>query len=399
MRRVIVIGGGPAGMMAAITAASRGHSVTLMEKNDRLGRKLRLTGGGRCNLCYAADQEEILRNVSGNKNPAFLYSSLYGFGSYELMDFFESRGLSLKVEDGRVFPKSDRAADVVDVLERELKKCNVEVLLNHSIKSSRDFLKLLDETDAVIVATGGMSYPDTGSSGDGYRFARELGHSIADLRPVLVPFLCDSVDIQGLAGLSLRAGLKIGSYSGIGELLFTHKGISGPLVLDASRYYKASERFEQKNHDSDAKETAIIDFMPDVSSTDDLDRLILDKFAKYPNRDVGNILEMLLPNRLASYILETKSNAKANAFTRAERISLTARIKAMQIKLQGTAGFKEAMITAGGVDLREVDPSNMASKKVPNLYFAGEVLDLDAATGGFNLQIAFSTGYQAGMGC
>jgi len=379
-RTINVIGGGPAGMMAAITAAGCGHNLTLMEKNDRLGRKLRLTGGGRCNLCYAADQEEILQYVSNKKNSAFLYSSLYGFGSNELMGFFESRGLPLKVENGRVFPVSNKAADVVDVLERELKKCGVKILLNHSIKNLHT---LLAESDAVIVATGGMSYPETGSSGEGYRFAREMGHSVTDLRPSLVPLLCDPADVQGLAGISLQVGLRLGSYNQVGELLFTHKGISGPLVLDASRSYTGED-------------TAFIDLFPD---TDDLDKLLLEKFADHPNRDVGSILEMLLPNRLAAYVIRDKPNVKANSFTKQERAELVSRLKAIPFKLQGTAGFKEAMITAGGVELSEIDPGSMASKKISNLYFAGEVLDLDAATGGFNLQIAFSTGYQAGMRC
>ena len=360
-------------MMAAITAAANGHQVTLMEKNDRLGKKLAITGGGRCNLSNATDPEGLIQNVK--TNPSFLYSAFYTFGSSDLVEFFENRGLPLKVENGRIFPKSDRAADVVAVLEETLKKSDVKILLNHTVKD----IKFLLKNSAVIVATGGVSYPSTGSTGDGYRWAKELGHKIVEPRPALVPLLAD---VQGLAGLSLKnVGLKLNSYYGQGELLFTHKGISGPVVMEASHYW-------------DSKHEAAIDLMPDFNQTE-LDKLILKAFEESPNKFVGNIIEKFLPKRLVPMIVDF-ADKQANAVTKNERTQLITKIKAMPIKITGTAGFKEAVITAGGVDVQEINPSDMSSKKVSGLYFAGEVIDVDAATGGFNLQIAFSTGYQAG---
>lgn len=368
-------------MMAAITAAGRGRSVTLYEKNDKLGKKLALTGGGRCNLTYAGDPEELLQNVISNPN--FLYSSFYTFGSDSTMEFFARRGVPLKAEENRVFPKSDKSSDIIDALERALAELKVKVLQNHPV---RDIRKILRESDKVIIAAGGCSYPATGSTGDGYKWAGELGHNIVDLKPALVPLLANVPD---LAGLSLTVGLEVGSaFKGTGELLFTHKGISGPIVLKASRYI------------SDSSRKLTIDFMPSVSSAE-LDRLLLNVITNHQNKSIGNTLEKILPKRLVSVLLdklpsEKIREKKANAFTKEERTALICSIKSFPLEITGTAGFKEAVITAGGVDVREVNPSTMESKKVPGLFFAGEVLDVDALTGGFNLQIAFSTGYMAG---
>ena len=360
-------------MMAAITAAQNGHKVTLIEKNDRLGKKLFITGGGRCNICNIAEPEELIQNVKSNPN--FLYSSFYSFSSSDLMHFFESRGLELKIENGRVFPKSDKSIDVIKVLEKNLAKLGVKVLLNNTVTNIESLLK----KSAVIIATGGLSYQSTGSTGDGYAWAKDLGHKITKLRPALVPLLAN---IKDLAGISLKAGLKLDSFQGVGELLFTHKGISGPITLEASRYWKEGT-------------TAYIDFMPDVDIKQ-LDKLILKTFEENPNKLAGNIFEKMLPKRLSSTIVEF-SDKQANAITKSERAEIIDSIKNWPIKITGTAGFKEAIITTGGVDVREINPSDMSSKIIPNLYFAGEIIDVDAATGGFNLQIAFSTGYLAGL--
>ncbi|MCL2421013.1 MAG: NAD(P)/FAD-dependent oxidoreductase [Defluviitaleaceae bacterium] len=378
--RVTVVGGGPAGMMAAITAAGRGHAVTLMEKNNRLGRKLAMTGGGRCNLTYAADPEVLIRHIVGN--PTFLYSAFYTFGSEALMDFFESRGVPLKVEAGRVFPKSERAWDIVEVLEEALAELNVNVLLSHTVT---DIRQVLDEADGVILTTGGCTYPATGSTGAGYQWARELGHTVTDLRPALVPLLTKEAGIADLAGLSLQdVKLTFGAqFSEVGELLFTHKGLSGPLVLEASRY--AAEGTEM---------VASIDLMPNLDASQ-VDKLLLEAFEDHPNKTVGNIIDKMLPRRLIP-LLTKSPEIKANSFTKQERADLINTIKGLPFTITETAGFKEAMITAGGVDVREINPSTMESKIVPGLYFAGEVLDVDGVTGGFNLQIAFSTGYLAG---
>lgn len=360
-------------MMAAITAALRGHSVTLMEKNAQLGVKLALTGGGRCNLTYATDADGIIRNASGNSS--FLHSALYTFGSSDLMDFFEKRGVPLKSENGKIFPKSDKAGDIVGALESAMKEYNIRVLLNYPVGDLSEI-----KADAVIVSTGGCSYPATGSTGDGHKWARSAGHNVTELRPALVPLLGTqgSLHLQSLRGLSVPdVRLTMGKHSAVGDLLFTHNGISGPVVLDMSRYFDGE---------------AIIDFMPHEN---ELDKLLLDEFRIHSNKYVGNIISRFLPKRLAEFLLDGQG-VKAHAFTKEARASLIRAIKHFRFPAAGTAGFRQAMVTAGGVDLKEINPSTMESKKVPGLYFVGEVLDIDAPTGGFNLQIAFSTGYTAG---
>ena len=371
---VTVVGAGPAGMMSAIAAASRGKKVTLMEKNDRLGKKLAITGGGRCNLTYATDTESLIQHVVNN--PSFLYSAFYTFGSESLMRFFEGRGISLKTEEGRVFPQSERARDIIKVLEDALKEYKVQVMLNHPV---RDISQILKQGGKVIVATGGLSYPDTGSTGDGYRWAKQLGHAVVDMRPSLVPLHGDAL---GLAGLSLKSvKLTINNYSKVGNLIFTHRGLSGPVVLEASQHFRPGM-------------TVTIDLMPYLSQNE-LDKLLIKLFKRYPNKSVGNLLSGTLPKRLVPFLLETPL-VKANFFTKKSRSSLVKIIKNFKFNAKAAGGFNEAIITAGGVDVRQINPSDMSSKKVSGLYFAGEVLDVDALTGGFNLQIAFSTGYAAG---
>ena len=373
-------------MMAAITAASHGHNVTLLERNDRLGKKLYITGGGRCNLTYATDPEGLIQNVVGN--PSFMYSSFYSFGSEDIIKFFENRSVPLKIEEGRVFPKSGKSQDIIDALQCALKEFGVQVRLNCRVTDIRQFL---DNGGKVIVATGGLSYPATGSTGDGYRWAKELGHTVTGLHPALVPLHVEKV--PDLAGLSLQdvrlsavlSGKKL--FESIGELIFTHSGISGPLALTASRYLA--------EHIGNGP-TVSIDLMPHFD-LDQLDKHLLYAFESYPNKSLGNIMAGMLPKRIAMAFGQKNKNTKANSVTKGERTALARSIKNMSFDITGTAGFREAVITVGGIDVREINPGDMSSKKIPGLYFAGEVLDVDALTGGFNLQIAFSTGYMAGQ--
>ena len=375
MKKVTVIGGGPAGMFAAITAAGCGHDVTLIEKNDCLGKKLSLTGGGRCNLTYKADPEELIENVVGN--PSFLYSAFYTFGSDSLISFFEDRGVPIKIENNRAYPNSDKATDIVNALENALKECNVRVCLNHNIENFSQLQQYCEDCDAVIITTGGKSYPSTGCIGDGYRFAKELGHTITETSPALVPLLCNNVD--GLAGLSLKdIRLTVGKHTAYGDLLFTHKGISGPTVLQIGRYYKSGDEVS-------------IDLLPDIAENE-LDKLLVNEFMEHPNKSVENILATILPKKLVPDMPQA-----ANEVTKQSRTILVHDIKNFQLEAKSTAGYKEAMITAGGVSVKEINPSTMQSKINPKFYFAGEVIDVDALTGGFNLQIAFSTGYLAGL--
>lgn len=380
-------------MMAAITAAKKGHSVTLLEKNDILGKKLSLTGGGRCNLTYATDPEGLIRNVAGN--PTFLYSAFYTFGSESLMSFFEGLGVPLKVEDsiegGRVFPRSDRAQDIIDALADALAEYKVEVLLNYPVEDIGPFL----DKGSVVVATGGLSYSRTGSTGDGYKFAKKYGHNVTDLRPALAPLAADTV---GLAGLSLK-GVRVSVSSfgalgdAVGDMIFTHKGISGPVVLDVSRYVESTVGSVAESTVGCAVE---IDFMP-YTTLEELDKQLVGLFKENPNKDIENILKLLLPKRLASFLSSRSALQKAHETTKEARAVLARDIKKFRLSITGPTKFSEAMITAGGINVKEINPSTMASKKVPGLYFAGEVVDVDALTGGFNLQIAFSTGYLAGI--
>ena len=403
-RRVAVIGAGAAGMMAAITAAEAGADVTLFERNDRVGKKLRITGKGRCNVTNNCDNNEFLSNVP--TNPRFLYASLSRFSTADTMAFFEDAGVPLKTERGkRVFPISDRAADIVSAMERRCREAGV-TLVHRRVRGliiedgSVVGLKYGDgeeNFDAVIVCTGGRSYSMTGSDGDGYRFATEAGHTITPLHPSLVPFVAEGKLCASLQGLSLKnvsLTIKMAEsgkvvYEDFGEMLFTHYGITGPLVLSASAHLSDI---------TPGKYEAYIDLKPALDEKT-LDARILSDFSKYQNRDLINALDDLLPQKMiAPYIglCGIDPRKKVNSITREEREKMVHILKGIRVKLNGFRPIEEAIVTRGGVSVKEIDPKTMQSKLVEGLYFAGEVLDVDAYTGGFNLQIAFSTATVAG---
>ena len=424
MSKVIVIGGGPAGMMAALAAAACGQEVLLLEKNEKLGKKLYITGKGRCNITNSGDMEELFAAVMTNSK--FLYSAFYGYDNQMVMDFFEREGLAIKNERGnRVFPVSDHSSDVINTLQRALKKAGVEVKLytevsrilyeerpnadeldkkepHHIVKGVELKSGLVDGkktvmADSVIVATGGFSYQATGSTGDGYRFAREAGHTVTEIYPSLVPFNCKEAYVKEMQGLALKNVTvrifdgKKKLYEDFGEMLFTHFGVSGPLLLSASAMI--APKFTSKELQM------TIDLKPALDE-DALDKRILKDFEEAKNKQFKNSIGKLFPAKMIPVILELSEidpDKKVNEITREERNSFVKLIKAFPITLTGLRDFKEAIITRGGVKVGEVNPSTMESKKVKNLYFCGEVLDLDALTGGYNLQIAWSTGHLAGI--
>ena len=406
MGSVIVIGGGAAGMMAAISAAGCGAKVCLLEKNEKLGKKLFITGKGRCNLTNAADIEEFFRAVTSN--PKFLYSAFYSFTNDQTVAFFEDLGLKTKVErGGRVFPQSDHSSDVINALGRELARKKVDVSFRTEVKEL-----IVDEgravgvtlssgkklrADAVIVATGGISYPSTGSTGDGYRFAQSCGHCVTELSPALVPMEAKEWYAKELMGLSLRnIQIRITEgkkklYEEFGEMLFTHYGVTGPVILSASSIVgKRLKREELTLH---------IDLKPALSE-DQLDKRVLREFEANHNRQFKNAVDSLFPAKLKPVMVELSGipeDKKVHEVTKEERLRFVRMIKDFTMTLTNLRGYNEAIITKGGVSVKEVDPGTMESRKVSGLYFAGEVLDLDAVTGGYNLQIAWSTGYLAGM--
>lgn len=410
MNKVIVIGGGAAGAMAAIMAAKNGSQTILLEKNEKIGKKLFITGKGRCNVTNACETEELFQNVTGN--PKFLYSAFYAFDNHQVMGFFEQAGCPLKTERGeRVFPVSDHSSDIIRALQKSLQEEGVKVRLNACVKEvlfaeedgSRRVkgIRLADDSvetaDTVIVATGGISYASTGSTGDGYRFAEASGHSLSECRPSLVPFEAEEPFCKELMGLSLKnVAVSLSAkgkelYQGFGEMLFTHFGVSGPLILSASSFYV------QKAYGQRAK--LLIDLKPALSE-EQLDKRLLRDFEENKNKQFKNALGGLFPARLIPVMLMLSGidpDKKINEITKEERKQFVFLIKHLPLTVTGTRGFPEAIITKGGVSVKEVNPSTMESKKVAGLYFAGEVLDLDALTGGFNLQIAWSTGYLAGV--
>ena len=407
MKNVVITGGGPAGMMAAITAARRGFKVTLVEKNEKLGKKLFITGKGRCNITNAGDTEDLFNSIVTNRK--FMFSSFNGFSNYDTLGFFDELGLQIKIERGnRVFPESDHSSDVIGALNRELKRLSVDVRLNTEVKdiivnggkATGVVVKCSGkestiQADNVIVATGGNSYQSTGSTGDGYRFARKLGHSVTPILPALVPFNVAEdweSDLQGLSLKNVSIVVLDGKqeiYSDFGEMLFTHFGVSGPLILSASSF--AARRI--KEHPL----KLIIDLKPALSQ-EQLDERILRDFDVEKNKAFKNSLDKLLPKKMIPVIVrlsDIDGNKKVNEITKQERQRLVSLIKGLELTLTGLRGFNEAIITQGGINVREINPTTMESKLVKNLYFAGEVLDVDALTGGFNLQIAWSTGYAA----
>ena len=410
MSHVIVVGGGAAGMFAAIAAAKNGHQVTLYEKNEKLGKKIFITGKGRCNITNAADMEELFDAVVTNSK--FLYSSFYGYTNQNVIDFFEDAGVPVKIERGnRVFPISDHSSDVIRALEREMKKVGVKVCLNTEVKSVEaekdkfNKVVLKDTTtqtaDACIVATGGLSYRSTGSTGDGFRFAENVGHKVTQCFPSLVPMETKEPWICELQGLSLRnveAKILDGKkelYKDFGEMLFTHFGVSGPLIISASSY--VGKKFMDKK--GQKKELTLeIDLKPALTE-EQLDQRVLRDFEENHNRQFKNAITKLFPTKLIPVMLELGGidpEKKVNSIEKEERKQFVHLIKHFRMTLTGLRDYPEAIITKGGVNVKEIDPGTMESKLVKGLYFAGEVLDLDALTGGFNLQIAWSTGYAAG---
>lgn len=409
MKKIIVVGGGPAGMMAAITAAKAGHRVSLYEQNEKLGKKLFITGKGRCNVTNDCDPEELLGNII--TNPKFLYSAFYDFTAQNCMEFFEEIGVRLKVERGnRVFPQSDHSSDIIRALEYEMRRLGVEIHLNTAVKSVltqetseeqccvgiilSDGKKVM--ADRVLLATGGISYPLTGANGSGLEMARRSGHKVTDLYPALVPLCTEETWCHDLMGLSLRnvsAKIKNGKkvlYEGFGEMLFTHFGVSGPLILSASS--KVVKQLQK------GKLELLIDLKPALTQ-EQLDKRILRDFEKAHNKQLKNALSDLLPARLIPVVIQLSKvspEKKVNELTKAERLAFGSLLKAVPLTINKTGDFKEAIITQGGVSVKEINPSTMESKKVKGLYFAGECMDVDALTGGFNLQIAWSTGYLAG---
>lgn len=407
MKKVIVIGGGPAGMMAAGQAALRGNNVTLIEKMNKVGRKLYITGKGRCNVTNATDPEGLIANTPGN--PYFLYSAFYTFGSDSTMEFFEKLGVPVKVERGnRVFPKSEKSNDIVRAMERFVKSSGCKIMYETEVKDiitdnhRVTGVKLKDnkilECDSIIIATGGLSYPMTGSTGDGYKFAEKCGHTITECYPSLVPLKAKEKWISELMGLSLKnISIKVTIenkevYSDFGEMMFTHFGVTGPVILSASRYINDRMNEKPKIH---------IDLKPALSNKE-LDLRLLKDFQKYLNKNFKNALDDLLPQKLIPVIVKLSgidSEKKVNSITKEERSKLLELIKNLTINITDTTGYNEAVVTRGGISTDEIDPSTMESKIINGLYFAGEVIDVDSFTGGFNLQIAFSTGYIAGINC
>lgn len=406
MHKVLVVGGGAAGMMAAVTAARNGGDILLLEKNEKLGKKLFITGKGRCNITNAADIEALFSAVVSN--PKFLYSSFYSLTNDQVIDFFEELGVKTKVErGGRVFPESDHSSDVIRALEQEMKRLGVEIRLDAEVKEL--LIKdgcvegiLLSSgkklyADAVIVATGGISYPSTGSTGDGYRFARACGHKVTELLPSLVPMEVKEWYAKELMGLSLRnieiritAGKKK-LYEEFGEMLFTHYGVTGPVILSASSI--VGKRLKEQEL------TLHIDLKPALAE-EQLDKRVLREFEANHNRQFKNAVDSLFPAKLKPVIVELSGipeEKKVNEITKEERLHFVRLIKDFTMTLTSLRGYNEAIITKGGVSVKEIDPGTMESKLVKGLYFAGEVLDLDAVTGGYNLQIAWSTGYLAGL--
>ena len=407
MNKVIIVGGGAAGMLAGIIAARNGCQVVLYEKNEKLGKKIFITGKGRCNVTNNCDPEELLQAVKSNNK--FLYSAFYSFNSQDMMALLEESGVPLKTERGnRVFPVSDHSSDIIRGLERLLHRYDVHIRLRKEVqeilvedgRAAGIRLKdgYEDRAQAVVVATGGLSYPTTGSTGDGYRFARETGHTVTDCMPSLVPLTVSEDYIGEMAGLSLRNveltirnGKKI-LYQNFGEMMFTHKGITGPLVLSAS-----SSIGKQLKKQGTLE--GYIDLKPALSS-EQLDERILREFENAKNKQFKNVIGVLFPSSLTPVIIRLggiPDDKVIHEISREERLNFVSIIKAFPFTIDGLGGYSEAVITKGGISVKEINPGTMESKKIPRLYFAGEVLDLDAVTGGYNLQIAWSTGYLAGM--
>ena len=420
MSKILIIGGGAAGMMAGVYLARAGHEVHILEKNEKLGKKVYITGKGRCNVTNNCDTEELFRAVMSN--PKFLYSAFYSFTPQDVMEFFEEAGVPLKTERGnRVFPVSDHSSDIIHGLERELKKAGAHIHLRTEVKTVKvspyeepdvdekkahhsrvTGVELADgsfmEGDHVLVATGGLSYQSTGSTGDGYRFAEETGHKVKELSPSLVPLKTKEDYIPRLQGLSLKnteltikSGKKV-LFRDFGEMMFTHFGVTGPMILSASAHIgKQLQKSGELN--------AYLDLKPALTM-EQLDARILREFEAGQNKQFKNVIGVLFPSSLTPVMLELggiSPEKKIHDISREERIHFEELVKAFPFTINGMGEYKEAVITRGGVSVKDIQPGPMESRKVKNLYFIGEVLDLDAVTGGYNLQIAWSTAYLAAM--
>ncbi len=411
--KVVIIGGGPAGMLSAIKSAQEGNDVTILEKMNTCGRKLLITGKGRCNITNAIDIDEFIKNIPGNGK--FLYSAFQNFNNQDIIKMLEKEGVHTKVERGnRIFPTSDKSMDVLNALLKTLKKLNVKIKTNTKVKEilvqentvcgviTENNEKI--EAQKVILATGGKSYPATGSTGDGYEMAKELGHTITEIKGSLVPLKMYEVDIckelQGLSLKNVKIHIKTENkkiYEGFGEMLFTHFGVSGPIILSASavmlRYKNINKLL------SEQKVKLQIDFKPALTN-EKLDARIQRDFEKMKNKQFKNSLNELLPQKLIPVIIEKSgidSDKHVNEITRTERLNLVVLLKNFELIIKDFKEIEEAIVTAGGISIKEINPKTMESKLINGLYFAGEIIDVDAYTGGFNLQIAYSTGYTAGM--
>lgn len=413
--KVIVIGGGPAGMMAAISSAEAGNKVVLLEKKERLGRKLLITGKGRCNITSSLPINDFIQNIPGNGQ--FLYSSFKNYNNEDIIQFLKTQGLEVKEERGnRIFPITDKSLDVLNCFKKVLKELYVEIIYNTKVieiiqKKEQEKLQVktennkIYEAEKVILATGGKSYPLTGSTGDGYKIAEKLGHTVTKIRPSLVPLEShDKKLCKNLQGLSLRnVKIEIKNiendkiiYEDFGEMLFTHFGVSGPTILSSSAHLVRYKNIEKllKNKKIILK----IDFKPALSE-EKLDERILRDFAEFKNKQFKNSLDKLLPQKLIPVIIERSKinpDKKVNEISKRERKNIVKLLKNFELTISDFRPIDEAIITSGGINIKEINPKTMESKIVPGLYFAGEVIDVDAYTGGFNLQIAYSTGYTAG---
>ena len=419
--RVVVIGGGPAGMIAAITASKQNDEVLLLEKNSRLGKKLLITGKGRCNITSSLDMKDFISNVPGNGR--FLYSAFDNYTNEDIINFLKEHGVNVKEERGnRIFPTSDKSLDVLNAFEKELNKQHVKIKLNARVKGIEtvnnkvNSISYIDENgqskkieaDKIILATGGKTYPETGSTGDGYEIAKELGHTIIAVKPSLVPLTANGTSLEickNLQGLSLKnVAIKLIDtnknktiYEDFGEMLFTHFGVSGPIILSASAHllrYKDVENLMKEN-----KIKLIIDLKPALSQ-EKLDARVQRDFNEEKNKEYKNSLNNLLPQKLISSIVmlsEINPNKQVNEITREERLTLVKLLKCFTINISGFRPIDEGIVTSGGISTKEINPKTMESKIIEGLFFAGEIIDVDAYTGGFNLQIAYSTGYTAGL--
>lgn len=410
--KVVVIGGGPAGMMSAISAAKSGDKVVLLEKNNILGKKILITGKGRCNITSSLNIDDFINNIPGNGR--FLYSAFENFDNKDIIELLKKEGVSVKEERGnRYFPTSDRAEDVRMALERETKKAGVDVKLNSKvcgieIEDSRVKSVVLEngkiDADKIILATGGKSYPLTGSNGEGYEIAKALGHTIKDVRGSLVPLIAEKSVCSKMQGLSLRnVGIMLYDiekdkkiYSDFGEMLFTHFGVSGPTILSGSAHLLRYKDIDKKI--SNGKIVLKIDLKPALSF-EQLDARILRDFTEVKNKQFKNSLDKLLPKKMIDVVIDKSKidpEKHVNEITREERMNLVKLLKGLVVRIDGFRPVDEAIVTAGGINVKEINPKTMESKIVSGLYFAGEIIDVDAYTGGFNLQIAYSTGFTAG---